>query len=688
MKQCSIYNSPIKNVQPKEHIDFAALVELIRGDTYKERTKKLRALSDGEYKAFKNQNLDHVTFAGTFSTRNNSGLVEPSGLMVFDMDDLENPEWHKEKISRDTLVEIALIFKSPSGKGLKIVVWVDLREGNHAQHYLTVKKHFENEYNLTVDHAPDVARTCFLCHDPKAYVNESFLSEWPTESFTRLPVLKFETEHARKHKPAKNRVHLLDELKIKYIIDQLRQQGIDLTEQESEWSRLRFAFASLGEVGRPLFHQLSSIYPNYRQEETDKKFDYGLENYKAVIGIKAFYEAAKKHGIDTREYPASDSIFQNFLDDQFNNIPELLQPSLNYLENPTEKFVFLVSVLASISGFIPNVYTMVEGKRIQPNHFLIITGPAASGKSATNYAKFYLYRFEEWMKGDNNVGPFITANSSKTHLLKVLENSNGCGILFANEIDTLGTTLKQDWGDFTDLLRNGYDNVSDEAARMDKERKAFVKQLNFALVLTGTQNQLFTLIKNAENGMLSRVLIVELFEYRKLRNIFATKKDYAAYLKAQGEQLSKRLLENWEKLPPIEVTIEDELANEIWTFFDELGSKYGHVSWSLIPRYQITSIKLLLTIAFINSDEEHPPVIENKDWELVKELIILYMIFIEGLYFSLERNNLSQYRKMSDNDQKPILQQLIKEGLSNVQMGEVIGMSEASVRKHREKYTL
>jgi hypothetical protein len=541
MKQCSIYNAPIKNVQPKEHIDFVALVELIRGDTYKERTKKLRAFSDGDYKAFKNENLDHVTFAGTFTTRNNSGLVEPSGLMVFDIDDLENPEWHKEKISRDTLVEIALIFTSPSGKGLKIVVWVDLSEGNHAQHYPTIKDHFENEYNLTVDHAPDAARTCFLCHDPIAYVNESFLSEWPTESFTRLPVRKFNSNLEMTVPIKKSKLTKRERLKINYIIDQLEKSRIDLTESEPEWSKLRFAFASLGEEGRPFFHRLSSIYPEYSEKETDDKFDKGLQKYSPIIDIDYFFNKAREAGIQTERIPYDKLLFESFFKENLEHVPKILMPSIDYLITPTEKFLFLLSVITSVSGFIPNIYSIIKGKRIRPNHFLIITGPSSVGKSASNLAKPFMKGFEEWLHKRYEIRPFITANNSSANILKVLENTKGCGVVFATEIDTLTKTINQEWGDYSDLLRNGYDNVSEEAGRMEKHRQSFVKQLNFSLLLSGTQNQLYKLIADSENGLLSRLLFIELSMHRELRNPFEESKDYDEMLVREGEALSELL---------------------------------------------------------------------------------------------------------------------------------------------------
>ena len=60
--------------------------------------------------------------------------------------------------------------------------------------------------------------------------------------------------------------------RVEALIAELRASGRDITADYGDWLKVGFALASeFGESGRRYFHDISSIYSGYNQEESDTK---------------------------------------------------------------------------------------------------------------------------------------------------------------------------------------------------------------------------------------------------------------------------------------------------------------------------------------------------------------------------------------------------------------------------------
>ena len=99
---------------------------------------------------------------------------------------------------------------------------------------------------------------------------------------------------------------------------------------------------------------------------------------------------------------------------------------------------------------------------------------------------------------------FIPANTSSSMLIKHLEDNDGMGAIVESEADTLTGTLKQDWGGYSDILRKGFHGETITKSRVTGMEYAEVKFPKFSIALTGTPNQLNTLITSVEDGLFSR----------------------------------------------------------------------------------------------------------------------------------------------------------------------------------------
>lgn len=174
----SYYKAPIQNLLPHSTISLKQLYKGITGNYFRDRTKKLRELSGKEAKAFKTCQLDFVTFSGTFTSRKASALVQASGLMCLDFDHLGKglPDI-RDNLLNDLQLPPVLLFTSPSGTGLKMVLETDLTQATHKDWFTALSCYYLQTYSLEVDKSgSDISRACFLCHDPQCFIHPKYLA--------------------------------------------------------------------------------------------------------------------------------------------------------------------------------------------------------------------------------------------------------------------------------------------------------------------------------------------------------------------------------------------------------------------------------------------------------------------------------------------------------------------------------
>lgn len=174
----SFFTAPITNTKPSEAFTLLDAYNYIVGDTAKERTDKLRSFSDGKQsRLFKAANFDYCTFSGTFTTRTDKALVKHSGLLCVDFDHLQNLDSLRSQLLQDEYFDTQLLFRSPSGDGLKWVIEIDISQTTHADFFRSVANYIQNTYGIEVDKSgKDISRACFLPHDPNCFINQKYIA--------------------------------------------------------------------------------------------------------------------------------------------------------------------------------------------------------------------------------------------------------------------------------------------------------------------------------------------------------------------------------------------------------------------------------------------------------------------------------------------------------------------------------
>ena len=194
-------------------------------------------------------------------------------------------------------------------------------------------------------------------------------------------------------------------------------------------------------------------------------------------------------------------------------------------------YAYALPAMRMYHGFPHHVYG--------PELMTMVLAPAASGKGIMNYAKQLLQGIE------NEHGEFIflPANTSSAALMSYLQMLKGRGIMMATEIDTLSKALGSSTGGFSDVLRCMFEHETISKLRKNHEEFIEITDPHFAVLISGTYNQLKPLIKNRENGLMSR---------------------FACYVVKQTQDFDDRVwLDAEEDAVPQDIALYEQLGHEL-----------------------------------------------------------------------------------------------------------------------------
>ena len=168
---------------PLRDVTLNAVHNHIVSDAALEATERIRSVATkDERRELKVTLLDYFTPSGTFRYRRADDLIQDSGFIVIDFDHLDSTAdlvAMREGLINCTRFKTALLFVSPSGDGLNWVIDAGNRDGLTRREYIErVGLYTLGEYSYYPDmQGIDVARACFLPHDPECYLNPDYRDE-------------------------------------------------------------------------------------------------------------------------------------------------------------------------------------------------------------------------------------------------------------------------------------------------------------------------------------------------------------------------------------------------------------------------------------------------------------------------------------------------------------------------------
>lgn len=257
----------------------------------------------------------------------------------------------------------------------------------------------------------------------------------------------------------------------------------------------------------------------------------------------------------------------------YNRLPKELQNLTQNFEG-RERDIVLISSLVVLSNCFPNIYGIYDGDRVYPQLYGVIVAPAASGKGVMNFSRILIEKihkkifqeslaeFRENQKSSRKSGSFesqemrvkiLPANISTSEMYSYLGSSNHGLIIIESEADTMSNMLKNDWSNYSDVLRKAFHHEPVSISRkMDKVFEN-IDEPKLAMLVSGTPDQLQPLIKSKENGLFSRFIVYNFDEISPFKNVFDRNKRNN---KVAFENFGEMIYDTYERLVKMESLIE------------------------------------------------------------------------------------------------------------------------------------
>jgi len=254
----------------------------VRDGQWEDLVYQVRNKKDEKEKDEFKKRLNRVTFSGVFSRRETKGLLEHSGFIAIDLDDLEDPETVKELLKNDKYVYAAFI--STGGRGLTVLFKIN--PSKHRESFLGISSYLLTNYNLLPDpQSISVSKPFGVTFDPFLYV-----SDRNVPAFTNYPKEK-------KVEKINNFSFANDDFN--KLLKEVVSRGINMAEDYDKWLKIGFAFSSkFGESGRNYYHLISSISTKYNAKRTDQQYTYCLKSEGLnIASISTFYYYCKEQGL-------------------------------------------------------------------------------------------------------------------------------------------------------------------------------------------------------------------------------------------------------------------------------------------------------------------------------------------------------------------------------------------------------
>ena len=335
-----------------------------------------------------------------------------------------------------------------------------------------------------------------------------------------------------------------------------------------------------------LYKNINRFY--FAKNETLKSYDDFIEAQHNTNKLK---ELASKFGynseIEENEIEIDELTNSEYLDNSiYENLPDILNRMCNVFNKPRKKDVFLLSELVVLSVLFENVKGIFHNEPTYSNLYAFIAAPAASGKGIMSHSKDTLYKInrklkdiytqdkakytDEELKLNNKREKriLLQGNASSASFIYELDNNDGSGLIFENEADTITNNKKQDWGDYSDGLRKGFEHETISSARKT-EGIIEIEKPKLSVLISGTIEQLLTYIPSSENGLFSRFMYYTFKQETFYENPFINKENYKElFTEKYGSELLNIYDYYKSNKNEIEFSLTDEQSDKFYKYYN------------------------------------------------------------------------------------------------------------------------
>ena len=505
-----------------------------------DRIRKAHAAGNKEEVKLLKGELAGFTPSGTFLGGHRAGQIRSYNQLVgLDFDHVKDLATLSAVFR--AMPETLMMFVSPSGEGLKVFVRVDSTAARHPTAYRYVADVYERAGGVASDpKCKDISRCCYVSYDPEAWHNpEAAVFHIPDtpDAISLTPVATFAQQYLERH-PA---IEGCRNQTVYNLGCEANRRGFS-EEETARVCRLLLRDESFSDA--EIAQALRSAYQGNTDEHNTSQKANG--HFTDTTDTRCISAAPPLSGISDEEGETLREQTPCFPLEVYDNLPPLLREALEGYADARERDMALLSAIGVLSACLPGMWGRYKDDDPLANLFVVIVAPAASGKGCIDDMRHladrydlllrieserreqeYLQALEDWelkkqearrLKQTLKVSDapvkvsachfLIPAQISKAKLLVHLADNGIGGCLIADsEIDTLVSANKQEFGLFDDLLRKAFHHEPVGSSKKGDNEFIRVDRPRMSIVLGGTPSQFTRLIPNAENGLMSRLLL-------------------------------------------------------------------------------------------------------------------------------------------------------------------------------------
>tara|TARA_R100000742_G_scaffold4234_2_gene1440 strand:+ start:6052 stop:8466 length:2415 start_codon:yes stop_codon:yes gene_type:complete len=276
----------IKETTTPFHRDAYTILERIKNGSSKDLVKRIRREKDKSKRNEIKKLLPAVCFSGTFTKRQDTSLIEHSGLICLDFDGygkVKDMLKDKDMLTKNKFV--FSVFISPSGNGLKVLIKIPRDKENHTRYFQSLDKYFNSDYFDKT--TKNISRVCYESYDPLIHINNDS-AEWDK-------IEEVEYKEVKKHIDPVT-IPITDENKIVEILVKWWEKKFPMNEGQRNQHAYVLA-AAFNDYG------ISESLASYVLGQYSNK-DFNLEEIKRTI--KSAY--SNTHNFGTKYYEDEDRI--------------------------------------------------------------------------------------------------------------------------------------------------------------------------------------------------------------------------------------------------------------------------------------------------------------------------------------------------------------------------------------------
>lgn len=532
------FNNPVQTITLQD------LISNIKTGTYQEDVNTIRmaiGMGKPERADELKKNLLAFTPSATYSGgRKKEFIQEYNQIIHLDFDYIDEEDLIHITTQTASIPYTLACFKSPSGNGLKVFIQVDSLLNHHDLAYKQVQEYYEKQLGINADpKCKDVTRLCFVSFDENAYYNP----------LATIFAVNTKVEEKVVNQPVQMTSSNTDDV-FQYCVEFTNK-----IIQFEKGSRNNYVYQLACNLNRKGINQLDAeqfILQNFHhenQKEFIKSIESAYRNQAHEFGT--FAKTANFVNLQKDSPPDKEPVYDEV--DYLKTTPTIPAHIVNYLpelliegceafkDNERKRDVFLTAGLTILSGCLPNVTGIYHQERVYPHLFSFIIAPAASGKGVLKNAKRLGDKIHERFVNKSNeakkafeienaeyktllakrkkddaipekpVEPkfnllFLPADTSQAMMMKMLQDNDGKGIICETEADAMSGANKQDWGNYSHIMRAAFHHEKISAARKTNNELLEIPNPQLAVSLSGTPAQVPKLIQSAEDGLFSRFM--------------------------------------------------------------------------------------------------------------------------------------------------------------------------------------